>query len=138
MTLDTTKITHACEKMLTLTRRAAVSDDAHTRHEQIIAKFLAMATECEMVAERIDAPDWVRWNPKLIALHTEAAQAEERRCGTFAHAPSEMALLTTLRAAAMVLGFILSDADTADLTPEDEQARRYAEGHRQEARDAAE
>lgn len=132
MTLNTRTIISATERMLTLTRRAAVSDEAHNRHDEIVAAFLDMATECGLFAERIDRPDWVRWNPKLIALHTEASQAEERRCGTFAHAPSEMALLTSLRAAAMVLGFTLSDAATAD-TPEDEIARRYAEGHRQEA-----
>lgn len=126
--MNTQAIITASERMLTLTRRAAVSDDADARRDQIKADFLRLATELGLIAQWFRPPTWTAWPVAIECLHTEAAQADERRSGTFAHAPSEMALMTTLRAAGMVLGFTLADAATALDEPEDEAARRYAEG----------
>lgn len=126
--MNTQAIITASERMLTLTKRAAVSDDADARREQIKSDFLRLATELGLIALWFRPPTWTAWPVVIECLHTEAAQADERRFGTFAHAPSEMALLTTIRAAGMVLGFTLADAATALDEPEDEAAMVFAEG----------
>jgi len=138
MTLDTTKIIRATERMLTITLRMAVTDDMDGRRKELIAAFEAMATDLGKIAssEWHPATNVAHVHDAVRRLHTEAVQADERRCGTFTHLGSKTAVLTHLHALAAHLGFILSEADTADLTPEDEIARRYAEGH--ETREAAE
>jgi hypothetical protein len=138
MTLNTRTIIRATERMLTLAKRAAVSEDRDTRRAELVAVFSRLATDMGKVITAFRAVNWenVGLQTAIHALHTEAVQADERRCGTFTHLGSETAVLTNLHALAATLGFILSDAD--NLTPEDEQSRRYAEGHMQEARHAAE
>jgi hypothetical protein len=199
--VNTKAIIRATERMLTLAKRAAVSEDRDTRRAELVAVFSRLATDMGKVITTFRAVNWenVGLQTAIHALHTEAVQADERRCGTFTHLGSETAVLTNLHALAAVLGFVLSDAATAfeeivvgadyrfvgkssafythgklyrvhgkdegglyrtsdddcechywnaatflgqfeptPLTPEDEQARRYAEGQMQEARDAAE
>lgn len=135
MSLNTTKIIRATERMLTITLRMAVTDDMDGRRKELIAAFEAMATDLGKLAS-------IEWRPAtnvahihdaVRRLHTEAVQADERRSGTFAHLGSETAVLTHLFALAAVLGFTLFDADASDTTPEDEIAQRHAEGHMQEA-----
>jgi hypothetical protein len=196
MSLDTKTIIRATERMLTLAKRAAVSDDRDTRRAELVAVFSRLSADLGKVVTTYRAVNWenVGLQTAIHALHTEAVQADERHCGTFTHLGSETAVLTNLRALAATLGFVLSDAATAteeiivgvdyrfvgkssafythgklyrvhardegdmfrvsdddcdhhwwnattflgqfepaDTTPEDESARRYAEGHRQEA-----
>lgn len=137
MTLNTRTIISATERMLTITLRMAVTDDMDGRRKDLIAAFEAMATDLGKLAssEWPPATNVAHIHEAVQRLHTEAVQADERRCGTFTHLGSETAVLTNLHALAATLGFTLSDAATADI-PEDEIARRYAEGH--EHRSAAE
>ena len=129
MTLNTRTIISATERMLTITLRMAVTDDMDGRRKDLIAAFETMATDLGKIAssEWHPATNVAHIHDAVRKLHTEAVQADERRCGTFTHLGSETAVLTNLHALAAVLGFVLSDAATADI-PEDESARRYAEG----------
>lgn len=135
MPLDTDKIIHACEKLYTQTKRLTYTDDRDGCREQIVDTFKAMATDLGKLAVPDLLQDWSRVHLASMDLHSAAIQAEAARAGTFKHVGCEAALLQSLIAFAAVLGFILEDAATAriDTTPEDEIARRYAEGHMQEA-----
>lgn len=127
MSLDTTKIIRACEKMRTLTMRAAISADRDTHRDAILETFGQLATDLDKIATSFRPAEW---GIELAVgnLHSAAVYAEETSSETFAPIGGQAALVTSLHAFAATLGFVLSDADTADLTPEDEQARRYAEG----------
>lgn len=136
--MNTTAIIHACEKLYTVTKRAAVSDDADARRIEIVERFKRLATTLGKVASPFDRPNWMKVHEAVVHLHTEAVQADERRQATFAHAGSEAALVTSLHALAAVLGFTLADADAAVSDDAyDDAARSRVEGE-QIVREAAE
>lgn len=134
MSLDTTKIIRATERMMTAVTRCAVTEERTERRQSVVNLFCMLATDLGKIASPLPRTFWEEHTAfyAVQKLHTEAVQADERRSGTFTHLGSETAVLTNLCALAAVLGFTLSDAATADI-PEDESARRYAEGHMQEA-----
>ena len=138
MTLNTRTIISATERMLTLAKMAQVSDDRDTRRNAILGTFGQMATDLGKVIERYKPTDWNAVLTYVDVLHTAACQTEETRTGPCVHVGAQTALTGSLVALAHVLGFTIADASTAriDTTPEDESARRYAEGH--ETREAAE
>lgn len=138
MSLDTTKIIRATERMLTAVTRCAVTEERTERRQSVVNLFCMLATDLGKIASPLPRTFWEEHTAfyAVQKLHAEAVQADERRSGTFTHLGIETAVLTNLHALAAVLGFVLSDAATADTTPEDEIARRYAEGH--ETREAAE
>ena len=136
--MNTQAIIRCTERLYTLVKRASVSTNRDDHREAIMARFSDLASDLGKLVTVMGRPDWQRVHLQLVDLHSAAVHADEARTGTFAHIGSETALLTSLHAFAATLGFTLSDAATADTTPEDEIARRYAEGHMQEARDAAE
>lgn len=127
MAMNTTAIITASERMLTLSKRAIVSDDRDTRRNAILGVFGKLATDMGKIAVSIGTPNWGGVVMAAYDLHTEACNADERRCGTFAHAPSEMALVGTLHGFAAVLGFTLADAATADIDHDDEAAQEAVE-----------
>lgn len=136
MTMNLSDIISATEAMLTLAKRAAVSDDIDARRAELLQRFDAMATDLGKIALRFKPTDWenVQLQVAIHALHTEAIHADERRSGTFAHLGSETAVLTNLCRLAAVLGYTLEDAATAPVDePEDIAARIHAEGHQMEA-----
>lgn len=130
MSLDTTKIIRATERMLTITLRMAVTDDMDARRRELISAFERMATDLGKIASSKwhYATNVAHIHEAVRGLHMEAAQADERRCGAFAHMGSEMAVLTHLHALASALGFILSDAATARVDPDDIDAMTAVEG----------
>lgn len=135
MSLDTQKIIHACERMWTASKRvqfAALRDDHRIN---LVCTFKVLATDLGKIATQTGRPDWMRVQIAVTDLHSNAIADEEARAGTFTQIGAELRLATSLHALAANLGFTLEDAATADI-PEDESARRYAEGH--EHRSAAE
>jgi predicted NAD-dependent protein-ADP-ribosyltransferase YbiA (DUF1768 family) len=133
MVMQTAPVIHACEKLYTLTKRAAVSDDRDARRAEVIARFEIMATVLGKIATRFRAPDWMRVHEAVVHCHTEAVQADERRQATFAHAGSEAALVTSMHALAAVLGFTLADAATAAEDAANDDAAAAAVENRQAA-----
>lgn len=123
-------IIRTTERLYTLTKRAAVSDDRDTRRADIVARFRDMCTALGKIAMPKLSRDWMAVHEAVVHLHTEAVQADERRMATFAHAGSEAALVTSLHALAAVLGFTLADAATA---AEDDAAQAAVEGEKLEA-----
>src|SRR5690606_38562101 len=103
--LNTATIITTSERMLTLAKRAIVSDDRDTRREEIIATFEGLATDLgKLACRRIHPTNWGGVVMAAYDLHSEAVNADERRSGTFAHLGSETALLTSLHAFSAVLG----------------------------------
>lgn len=130
--MNTQTIIHACEKLYTQTKRLTYTDDRDGCREQVVDTFKAMATDLGKMAVPDLLQDWSRVHLASMDLHSAAIQAEAARAGTFKHVGCEATLSQSLIGFAAVLGYVLEDAATApvaDLTPEDEQARRYAEGH---------
>jgi hypothetical protein len=127
--MNTIAIIHASEKLYTATKRAAVSDDRDARHIEIVERFRRLATTLGKVATQFRTPDWMSVHERVVHLHTEAVQADERRMATFSHAGSEAALVTSLHALAATLGFILHpvDADIGAADLDDETAMAAVE-----------
>lgn len=126
--MNAATIISASERMLTLAKRAIVSDDRDTLRNAILGVFGKMATDIGKMAVSTHPTNWGGVVMAAYDLHTEACNAEERRCGTFAHAPSEMALVGSLHAFAAVLGFELADAATAPADEiEDDAAMAHVE-----------
>ena len=111
--MNTNAIIHASEKLYTVTKRAAVSDDRDARHIEIVERFKRLGTTLGKIAVPSDRPDWLKVHENVAMLHTAAVVADERRQATFTHAGSEAALVTSLHALAAVLGFTLADAGVA-------------------------
>jgi len=123
-------IIRTTERLYTITKRAAVSDDRDTRRAEIVARFKDMCTALGKIASPKLSRDWVAVHDAVVLLHTEAVQADERRQATFAHAGSEAALVTSLYALASALGFVVSDAATA---AQDDDGADRIEQHREAA-----
>lgn len=142
MSLDTTKIIHACEKMWTYSKRVQFAHLRDDHRMKLLNTFEVLATDLGKIVTRFGKPDWLRVQIAVTDLHSAAISDEEARAGTFHLIGSEMALVTSLHGLAANLGCTLEDAATAHveaLNPEDEQARLYAEGHgKVEVLDAAE
>lgn len=128
MSLDTTKIIAATEKLYTLTKRAAVSDCRDVRRDEVLGRFRLLATDLSKLVDAIGRPDWETAHEAVVNLHTAACVAEERRLAPFTHLGSETAVLTNLHALAAILGFALSDAATARVDPDDIDAMTAVEG----------
>jgi hypothetical protein len=125
--MNTRRIIRASERIMTLAKRAIVSDDQDTRRDQILSCFCNLASDLDKMVDVAGRPNWGGVVMASYDLHTAACNAEERRSGTFAHAGSEMALVGSLHAFAAVLGFTLSDAGTAPTDTEDEAAQMAVE-----------
>lgn len=119
MSLDAKRIITASERIMTLAKRAIVSDDRDTRRQEIVTEFEAMATDLGKIASPAGRPNWGGIVMASYDLHTVAVEADERRCGTFTHLPSEMSLMGKLSVFAAVLGFTLEDAATAPVPAHD-------------------
>lgn len=131
--MNTPAIIHASEKLYTVTKRAAVSDDRDARHIEIVERFKRLATTLGKVATQFRTPDWMAVHEAVVHLHTEAVQADERRQATFAHVGSEAALVTSLHSLAAALGFVLADAATAAEDAANDDAAAAAVEHREAA-----
>lgn len=139
MTLNTRTIISATERMLTLAKRDCRSNDDGQLRSEIKDRFLTLCTELGKIAMRLpEGPDWAAAYASIDDLHTAACHALEAGIDDWQQAGSVAVLSGQLAGTAAVLGFTIADASTAriDTTPEDESARRYAEGH--ETREAAE
>lgn len=126
-------IIHASERMLTLAKRAIVSDERDTHRTAILGVFGTMSTDLGKIVVAVGIPIWSGVVMAAYDLHTAACNADERRAGAFAHAPSEMALVSALHSFASVLGFRVADAATAPTDTEDDAAMTAVEGARMEA-----
>jgi hypothetical protein len=140
MAMNTPAIIFQAERLYTLTKRAAVSDDRDARRAEIVERFQRLATILGKIATKFREPEWMNVHERVVFLHTEAVQADERRQATFVHAGSEMALLTALHALAAALGFVLHDvdADTGSADAEADEAHDDAAMASVEHREAAE
>lgn len=132
--MNTAAIITASERMLTLSKRAAISNEPDTSRNALLSTFGKMATDIGKIASSFRAPNWsnIDLQSAIYRLHTEAVHADEHRSGTFVHVPSEMALVTALHGLSACLGFVVSDAATAQTDEHDEAAMAAVE-MRQEA-----
>ena len=119
--------------------RCADLDNAEAEHDARIALLdLARGLELEVYPSRPSR--WTGTDDMASNVQTAAEALAEAAQGDFYPAGHIARLTLHFGALASRLG---CDVDftprlTSDTTPEDEIARRYAEGHMQEARDAAE
>lgn len=116
----------ACES------RCADQDNAEAEHDARVALLdLARGLELEIYPSRPSR--WTGTNAMARNVQTAAEALAEAAEGDWQQAGRIARLSLCFGVLASRLGY-----DVPDTTPEDEQARRYAEGHMQEARDAAE
>ena len=129
--MNAARIITTSERIMTLAKRAIVSDDRDTRRKAIVIEFEAMATDLGKIASPADRPNWGGVVMASYDLHTAAVEADERRCSTFTHLGSEMALVGKLSVFAAVLGFQIEDAATAPIPApvDDTDAMCAVEGH---------
>tara|TARA_R110000851_G_C13100092_1_gene568105 strand:+ start:6598 stop:7005 length:408 start_codon:yes stop_codon:yes gene_type:complete len=135
--MNHTQIIAHAERLYTISKRVAVSDDAQARRDDLVVEFGSLATEIGKIAQRRWKPDWTRVQMAIVDLHSAAVYADERRSGTFVRLGDETVLVTSLAALAACLGFVLDDAATAPTDEHDEAAMAAVE-MRQEFHHAAE
>lgn len=131
--MNTALIIRHTERLDTICIRLARPADQEQRRKDLVAAFEKMATELGKIVSPCGRPDWRHLQQTMHNLRWAAVQADEGRISTFAHVGAEMALLTSLRAFAAVLGFTLADAATAPADEiEDDAAMAHVE-HREAA-----
>ena len=130
MSLDTTKIIHACEKMWTDAKRANASALRDDHRDAVMATFAALCTDLGKLTVQFKQPDWMRVQYAIAELHTQAVSDEAARAGTFTQIGSELRLAQALVGLAINLGATLEDAATAPAHDvDDAEAMAAIEGH---------